>query len=232
MRYAASLYPSFHLPNSNCFSMPIVPFQTLMPIKIALWHITEDATELADDLPLEGQELADLASMSPKRRVASLAARRLIQELTGTIVPCSKDDNGKPILPNSDWQISYSHSVEYAAAIVAKKTVGIDIQQILPKITRIVPRLLNQAENECILPDNYMEAHATVFWSAKECLYKGYGLRQLDFRKHIFITPFAFNPEGGTISGRVEIGDIAQHYQLQYQFWKETYILVFAVLAD
>lgn len=210
--------------------MPFVPFQTSLPVEMALWHITEDATELADGLPLGGQELADLSGMLPIRRAASLAARRLVQRLTGEVLPCCKNDFGKPFLPNSTWQISYSHSANYAAAIASKLLVGIDIQRILPKVTRIVPRLLTDKEVACILPNFYTDAHATVFWSAKECLYKGYGKRELDFRAHISVQPFAYNPEGGTLLGQVNIGEVLQTYQLQYQVWETDYMLVYAVL--
>lgn len=208
--------------------MPL--FEHAVAPQIALWNITEDATALAEHLALSGQELAELEAMLPPRRAASLAARRLVQHLTGHVLPCKKNAEGKPYLPGTDWHISYSHSDAWAAAIAAKTLVGIDIQRVVPKVMRVMPRLFNADELSLLATDAWEAYHATVLWSAKECLFKAFGRRNvIDFRKHLLIEPFEFRPEGGSFGGSVIFEETALYFELRYLIWDEAYVLVWTI---
>jgi hypothetical protein len=53
-----------------------------------------------------------------------------------------------------------------------------------------------------------------VFWTAKEALYKHYGLKSLDFRGHIRLEPFEWDESGCPITGWIEKDNFRQAYQL------------------
>ncbi|MBK7560249.1 MAG: 4'-phosphopantetheinyl transferase superfamily protein [Chitinophagaceae bacterium] len=125
-------------------------------------------------------------------------------------------DTRKPFLPNEQYHFSISHCGDYAAAIVSRKNrVGIDIEIPTEKILKISKKFLNEKEDsifnrqhstindrlttqdsrlrtpnpisigsELLTPDSRL---LTLFWSAKESVFKWYGDGGVDFRKHILL---------------------------------------------
>jgi len=53
-----------------------------------------------------------------------------------------------------------------------------------------------------------------LIWTAKESLYKAYGLKKLDFRAHIFVTQIEWDGLSGKARGRVEKGSFELSFQL------------------
>lgn len=156
--------------------------------------ITENEPTLRAGLPLTVSELADLAGIShPSQRIEWLACRVAIRQLTeeqGAIYRgLQKDEFGKPHLTGSPWHISLSHTAGWAAAVLHRsRPVGIDIEPIREQFKRVVPRVLSESELAHAAGDPNRLA---VYWCAKEALYKLYGKRQLTFREHLHIEPFA-----------------------------------------
>ncbi|GAB4036079.1 4'-phosphopantetheinyl transferase family protein [Spirosoma gilvum] len=180
--------------NSDCIA-------TLRPI-------TEDEQTLRANLPLTVAEEIELDSVThPAQRVEWLACRVAIQQLTKaqglSYVGLQKDEFGKPHLIGSAWHISLSHTSGWAAAVLHRtRPVGIDIEPIREQFTRVVPRVLSTEEI----------AHAAgnpnrlaVYWCAKEALYKLYGKRQLTFREHLHVEPFA--DDASHLTGYVRLPD-------------------------
>lgn len=174
----------------------MVTFQIDITSDCVAWlqAITEDEPTLRAGLPLTMSEQEELAGIShPAQRVEWLACRVAIQQLTELQgMPyrgLQKDEFGKPYLIDSPWHISLSHTGGWAAAVLHRsRPVGIDIEPIREQFRRVVPRVLSESEI----------AHAAgnpnrlaVYWCAKEALYKLYGKRQLTFREHLHIEPFA-----------------------------------------
>ncbi len=57
------------------------------------------------------------------------------------------DDHGKPYLVNFDYEISLSHSYDYAAVMISKdKKVGVDIELMKEKIDLIKHKFLSVEE--------------------------------------------------------------------------------------
>jgi phosphopantetheinyl transferase len=95
-------------------------------------------------------------------------------------------DTKKPFLPGEEYHFSISHCGDYAAVIVSRhQRVGIDIELVRGKIGLIKHKFLN--EEELIMHPDADNNLLTLFWSAKEAVFKWYGKGQVDFKKHIHL---------------------------------------------
>ncbi|HKK79209.1 MAG TPA: 4'-phosphopantetheinyl transferase superfamily protein [Phaeodactylibacter sp.] len=199
---------------------------------LGLWRIEESEAWFLTQLDLAPSELQQLERLRGRRRAEWLAARQLVHQMSGRAKRAVfwKDEYGKPHLRDSAYDISISHSHGLAAAIAAPKAVGIDIQKMVPKLERISSKYMRPAELESLSGTNnrLRLAQLHVYWGAKEALYKAYGRRALDFRKHIHISPFSYQEAGGTTTGYIEKETIRQQFHLQYEY-REEHMLVYAV---
>lgn len=205
-------------------------FQQVLPSKIelGLWSVVEPEEWFLEQMNLSDKEDAFIAKIKGHRRLEWLAGRWAMHVLSGREKrgACLKDEFGKPFLENSEYDISISHSRDYIAVMAGPKTVGVDIQKMVSKITRLAPKFLRDIEMENLSEKAFEEMH--VYWGAKECLYKAYGRRQLDFRQHIAVEPFEFSAEGGELIGQVKKDDFDKKYDLKYRMIKD-FILVYGM---
>ncbi|MVM39423.1 4'-phosphopantetheinyl transferase superfamily protein [Spirosoma sp. HMF3257] len=175
---------------------------------VLLRAITDDEPTLRAGLPLTHVERDELAHIThPAQRVEWLACRVAIQQLTEAhglpYQGLQKDEFGKPSLIGTPWHISLSHTSGWAAAVLHQtRPVGIDIEPIREQFRRVVPRVLSA--DEIAHADNNPNRLA-VYWCAKEALYKLYGKRQLTFREHLHVEPFA--DEADQLVGHVRLPD-------------------------
>lgn len=187
--------------------MPLLLRRSLHPQKgiLGIWEIVEEEVYFRSRLALTPAECRQLAAIKGRRRLEWLAVRYLLHVLSERTARAAvlKDACGKPWLEGSSWHISISHSRRRAAAIASPVPVGIDIQHIVPRITRIAHRFLRPQEREALDAARAI-CHMHVYWGGKESLYKAWGRRRLDFRTHLWLEPFAYLPEGGSTTGHVE----------------------------
>ncbi len=198
--------------------------------EIGLWKIEEAEKFFLDNLYLAGSEKAQLRKIKGHRRLEWLASRFLLHHMSGREKRgiCMKDDFGKPFMVDSLYDISISHSRELAAVIAAPYSVGIDVQRIVEKIERIAHKYMRD-EEMASLQEASRVAHLHVYWGAKECLYKAYGRKQLEFKEHIFIKPFEYDVSNGTFEGYIQKGEEKINFNLHYEIVEEEYVLVYAV---
>jgi len=198
--------------------------------EIGVWKIDEEADFFKEKLKLAPTEQSQLERIKGHRQLEWLSSRYLLHHMSGRKkrVVCEKDDYGKPFLVDSLFDISISHSRELAAVMAAPFTCGIDIQRIVEKIERIAHKYMRD-EEMASLQDETRMAHLHVYWGAKECLYKAYGRKNLDFREHIFIHPFEYDVTNGTFSGYVSKDEEEMHFQLHYEILLDDYMLVYAL---
>ena len=166
---------------------------------LAVWHITENEAFFSDKLPLTDTDRAELMERKGRRRLEWLAGKYLVQLMVDFKHKIVKDEFGKPHLEDSNLHISITHSSHFAAAIISSKAVGIDIQEVTPRLDRIAWRVMNDNKLQQLDKTHRLD-HLHAYWCAKESLYKAYGWRGLDFRKNIVIEPFNF-PENGLENG-------------------------------
>jgi len=194
-----------------------------------VWQVTEDEAHFLERVNLDAKAIIRYKSIKgDKRRVEWLAGRYVVGQIlddTDTLIVI--DDCGKPHIKGSELYMSLSHSHGYVVGLVAPRLCGIDIQLMVPKITRIAHKFINQNERESITPANEL-AYLHIYWSAKEALYKAYGKRSLDFKKNILIEPLTSLEESGIFKGKIIKDDFEQKYTLQYDFIDE-HVLVTAI---
>ncbi len=150
--------------------------------KLAIWQITEEESFFLSRVPLQ-------ASIShPHKRLQHLAGRYLLQYLFPDF-PYEElqiADTRKPFLPGEQYHFSISHCGNYAAAIASsEERVGIDIEIPTEKVSRISQKFIHPSESAFLSNINHHVFYETMIWSAKEAVFKWYGLGQVDFKAHI-----------------------------------------------
>jgi len=199
--------------------------------RLGIWDITEPDSYFLGKWTPTDWESDELSELQGNRRLEWLAARYLVQLLSGGANRVAKDEWGKPHLQDSPYEISISHSDKKVAVIIGIGLVGVDIQTLQPKLARIAWRVIREEKI------NNLDEHAVleqlhVYWGAKESLYKAYGMRELDFRKNTMVTPFRYLHEGGQTLGRVKKGEFEMNFDVYYQLIEKNYILVYAMQKD
>lgn len=148
------------------------------------------------------------------------AAQLLFRIFNGQDCGLYYDEFNKPHIRQPQGHISISHSHDRLAIIYSsKENTGVDIELIRDKVRVIQHKFLS--EKEQLLASNDVET-LVLFWAIKESLYKVYGKKGLDFRKHLFVHSFLQNPviAGIRINGEEEL------YQLRKEKLQD-YMLVY-----
>jgi 4'-phosphopantetheinyl transferase len=154
--------------------------------KLGIWRIEETEAFYLNAVPLK----RDVSH--PAKRLQHLAGRFLLPHLFKDF-PLSEiliADTRKPYLADEKYHFSISHCGSYAGVIVSKTNrVGIDIEMVSPRIYNIVHKFVNDKEKIFLeewepLEQMHLQL-TTVLWSAKEALFKWYGLGQVDFKEHL-----------------------------------------------
>ena len=188
--------------------------------KLGIWQIEEPEAFFLKKVPLKKNV------SHPHKRLQHLAGRYLLPELF-TDFPLEEiviADTKKPFLENEKYHFSISHCGDFAAAIVSNtKRVGVDIEMITPKVSRISHKFLAPAEDEFIKrfsSETDLIKILTLLWSAKESIFKWYSLGEVNFKEHIqlrhdfsiidsdLMLPFNFKKSGSVeLSVRAKIFD-------------------------
>ena len=150
--------------------------------EVCLWKITEqlsDFSVVSDNVESE----------HPNRNKQWMASRAALEALDIDVSKLKKDDYGKPYLKGKGKHLSLSHCSKYAAGITSAIPVGIDIEEITPRIERIAQRFVHDDEWQFIKKKKRLET-LYLLWSAKEALYKLYGKKAVDFKNHMIAQPF------------------------------------------
>lgn len=198
---------------------------------LSVWKIEETEPELINGLQLKSHELEFISSLNNGKRLLHwLSTRLLLRKMLNTseYIDCRMDEHGKPYLVNSDYEISLSHSFDYAAVMISKnKKVGVDIELIKDKIKKIQAKFLTPVElSQLQDEDNTLALY--ICWCAKEAIYKWNGTKGLEFRKDIHIYPFETADEG-VIQCRVNLPEGTRELEVEYFKVKDNYMLGFVV---
>jgi 4'-phosphopantetheinyl transferase len=194
---------------------------------LSVWKIEETEEELFSGLQLKQHELDFVATLKGSKRLLQwLSTRLLLRRMLNTeeYIDCRMDEHGKPYLVNSDYSISISHSYDYASVMIGKnRDVGVDIEKIKTKVQLIQHKFLSVRElDELNVKDNTQGLYAC--WCVKEAVYKWYGKKGLEFRKHIHIQPFELVDEG-SLTVLVDLPDGTKNLTVHYFNTIEGYML-------
>ena len=203
--------------------MPVYQLKNVSEIiKIGVWKINEDEDELLKKLIEKGFDQTTIYQTKNTQRLKQWLATRLLLNEFFENTNITYDDLGKPHLDN-DWYISISHSNEFVAIILNKENhCGIDVEKITPKVDRIKHKFLNPLDLKIVTSLKQL----TIYWGAKEALYKYYGKKEVLFIEHLFIENFKESVL--SFNGRISIPDFKKEIPMSWEKI-EDYILVYTL---
>lgn len=202
--------------------MPLLSVRRPFPsASLGIWQIKESEDFFRQGLPLSEAEAAELSLHKGIRRSEWLAGRWLLHQLSGHAqrLPLAKDAFSKPFFVETpDLQCSMSHSHGTVAALLfeGNALVGCDLQVLVPKMTRLAHKFVNTDEYTFLQqfsPEKQFDL-LHIFWTAKEAMYKAYGLKALDFKRDIHIMPFVWDGLSARVKGAVTRADIYLKFDL------------------
>lgn len=210
--------------------MPIFIKQNIDPVgEIGVWKIEEDVAFFEKDLLIYPEELENFKTLKERKKLEWLSSRYLLHMMSGrdNRGAVLKDKYGKPFLHESEWNISLSHSRDLAAIIACPYLVGIDIQYIVPKISRIAPKFMSAKEFDHIDSNKELEYYHFI-WGAKECLFKAYGKGNVDFKKDLHIDSITLEDHQLKGTAHVLKDDFEGQFRLD-SYITEQFVLVYAI---
>jgi phosphopantetheinyl transferase len=195
---------------------------------IHIWKIEESLEELREGLVLTENSISRLNGMkSQLHQKGFLSVRKLLKHAGYEDANLYYNEYGRPFL-NDDKNISITHSFEFAAVLISEQEAGVDIEKNREKIVNIQHRFVNTEVDS--LSDEDLVKQLTVIWGAKESMYKTYPYGGLSFHNHIGINPFLF--ADGRSSGRVIFDTWKREYEIKFEFLKEGFTLVYALVKS
>lgn len=175
--------------------MPVFKIIDLKNAKIGVWKLSEPVEELYAiifDFLSDCEKYEFQKFKSQQRRKEWLATRILLQKIKQSPFFCEikYSETCKPFIDNE--KIGISHSRDFVAIIISQTNeVAIDVEKISSKAYNIIHKFLSIDEQKLIDKNN--ETLVTLFWSAKETVYKFYGKKELPFIDQINILSVDFD---------------------------------------
>ena len=186
-----------------------------------------DESFLRDNTKLSTADLQKLSKIqAPNRRCEWLCVRWLLQRISPTYFEIRYHESGKPYVHEAPFSISISHCNDIVCIVINESggCVGVDCEQIAQRVVKVKHKFLTAQET--ILAAKNELLYSTIIWSAKEALYKLYEIGEIDFKEHLHVGDFEFNPEGGTFTGNITKNGL-KTFLMNYKLLNNT-ILVWA----
>jgi phosphopantetheinyl transferase len=148
-------------------------------IHIAVWQIVENEEFFWDFLRLHANDEAKIRSIKLESvRLQKLACRAALAKLLGTNeIEITYSETGQPQIKGH--YISFSHTKNTVAVALADIPVGIDIEELSPRILRLYSRFMSEEEMSACDLNNLQDLY--YYWCAKEAMYKWFAEKNLDF---------------------------------------------------
>lgn len=213
--------------------MPLSCHEQTPLLEWAIWNIEESTEMLREQLHLTAMEWAHL--QASYRHAGALrqhvASRCLLQTLIGTF-HIEKDALGKPYLLDRQQFVSISHSVQRCAVALSSQKIGVDIQEIQPKVAKLAAKFLAYSDLQEMerLPFAEQILFAAWHWAAKEAMFKCYGKGQVNFSEHLQIGQRQATPTGWTATGFLQKRDEFCTFALRGERLDSNYLCVLALL--
>jgi phosphopantetheinyl transferase len=134
------------------------------------------------------REAARVMRMDPKRQKGFTAARVALKRLSRQLglvernrpdqaIETLGSDDMRPSLAESGIYCSVSHSGRLVAAVAQRHPIGVDIEMVSEKVTRVWPLFMSPRERDLVSVSNLgLERTATRAWTIKEAAAKALGL--------------------------------------------------------
>lgn len=181
--------------------MPLHQKETLADgLVLGIWKIEESEEQFQHILtPMEFSAACGQVH-APGRRLERCAVRALLRVLTGIQSEIKYEECGRPFIERQACRLSISHTKGWAAiALHPSRLPGIDIEHPSPRILRVREHVFNPSEMESLTEQagpQDEEVFSTLYWCAKEAVFKIIGKAVYDYRHGINIPPFPKAKEG------------------------------------
>jgi 4'-phosphopantetheinyl transferase len=198
---------------------------------IIVWQSTEPIADLLEAAQMSEQDISTFNAFRSETRkrewVTVRAALRKINPLSNPDI--TYNENGKPFLVD-DRPLSISHSGPFVALMTGHTSaLGIDIEEIHPRIERLALKFVNAEES--IFIDQINRQHKLhVLWGAKEVLFKIYSKGNVDFRKDLCVSKFDL-AESGYCFASIKKNDFERNL-IVYYHQLDNYMLAYCVDQD
>ncbi len=205
--------------------MPLIKrIQLNESCEIALWKITEELKDLIECVDLNQIDKTRMASFgSLERQKEFVISRILVQILLGEGVFVENNESGKPLLVNSNYEISISHTKGCVGVIIGVGyDIALDIEYLSGRVFRLCERFLSEEELISI-SETDKQIHIYQHWCAKECLIKLYGKKDVHLINELKIYPF--DPSQSVFSGAVIRKDFCKKFDFYHQQF-DSYLMV------
>ena len=195
---------------------------------LGVWEIAEDFDTLNSMVNLAAVEKTKLNSFKNiSRKVEWLSVRALVKNMLGKDTEILYNSENKPFVRGNTHSISISHSNSLTAVLISKdKKVGIDLEFMSGKISKVADKFINKNESVTSNPE-MKKYHLYLHWCAKEALYKICDKQDINFRDGLTIAPFEPD-DHGFMNGHVVNGNGEQDFELEY-LHHDNYALVWCV---
>ena len=192
--------------------------------QMALWKVTEDLNDLMGYVQLNQADKTKINSFgSVSRKKEFITTRILLQVLLGKGIDIINNEHGKPLLVDSIYEISISHSKHYVGVMVGVDyDMALDIEYLSDRVYRICNRFLSVDELSFI-SETDKQVHIYQHWCAKECLIKLYGKKDVLLIDELRIFPF--KPSQAIFSGEVLRSDFSKKFDFYHQTF-DSYLMV------
>ena len=182
---------------------------------LAIWSIQEPAAFFETDVQLA------VPIANEERRTQHLAVRLLFKLMMpeADLSQLVMADNGKPYLIGLPFHFSFSHCKGYAACAVDDQPIGIDIEIIHPRISKVAHKFLNDQEKAMIasLEEKDQLNQLAFLWAAKEAMYKKHEQLGIDFAKDFNIIELT-KGERGMVPAQILHKGLNTQVHLDYHF--------------
>ncbi len=163
---------------------------------IGIWEITGEADNLISKFCFSDNEKREFEKISFERRKKEFIAVRLILEkLLNKKTEIFYDISGRPLLKDSDLNLSISHSKDLVVVFLSKQKIGIDVENVERKIENIARRFLNQSEMDFVQTCADRQKAMILMWCAKEAIFKCSEKQGIHFNREIEVFPFSLDNE-------------------------------------
>lgn len=153
--------------------MPLIKLEHLADAVAGVWKATESDEFFLRQIPQGYLTGYEPLRFSERRRKEFLASRWMLKSiLRDESLSLVMDERGKLKDAGGKFHFSLSHSGNLVAAIASREhVVGIDIEEIHPRILKVMHKFLNEEEKQAIgePPELW---RVILCWSAKESLFK------------------------------------------------------------
>jgi phosphopantetheinyl transferase len=197
---------------------------------LGIWNVEESIYELQSRLMLNEQELIFFNNLKKgKRNLHWLAGRVMLRTLleTNEFIDVKEDEFGKPYLCNFDFELSITHSYDYAGVIISKEKAGIDIEKIKKDLWYLAPKFLSIKEMNDLDLNNRMK-QLYIYWCVKESIYKLWGKKELAFKQNIIVKGFDYSPKGCVVA-EIRKNGFQREYEVFFEEFVTGYMLAYVL---